>query len=288
MPIGGEYLMVVDLMLEGSRVWDKDKIENSLWLVDQELIRGISLGNGDGGDKWAWHFDSKGLYKMWSLLIPPKVWLFVWCAFHEILSTMVSLSYRGIDCDAVCPRCKDKMESISHAILDCPMSQAVWRFSRFWTVIENRRDFLFANFLRIVKSKILMEDFALVCWLAWKLWCERNKALNQVSIQFQAVGPDVWLPPQPGYFKLNVDASVSPESDHIGIALREGLMIAKELESVSLVVETNAINVVSAVSDNQEFFVECPIMEDVKQLLVQLRSIGVYHIRRSANYVAHL
>ncbi|GMN26460.1 hypothetical protein TIFTF001_001318 [Ficus carica] len=64
MPIGGEYLMVADLMLEGSRVWDKDKIENSLWPVDQELIRGIPLGNGDGGDKWAWHFDSKGLYKV--------------------------------------------------------------------------------------------------------------------------------------------------------------------------------------------------------------------------------
>ncbi|GMN26456.1 hypothetical protein TIFTF001_001317 [Ficus carica] len=189
-----------------------------------------------------------------------------------------------------------------------------------------------------------MEDFALVCWLAWKLWCERNKvvhggedgdphtildlgmasfgewqALNQVPIQFQVVGPDVWLPPQPGYLKLHVNASVSPGSDHIGIgavihdekglilgavaksvegtfspflaeciALREGLMIAKELESVTLVVETDAINVVSTVSDNQELSVEGSILEDVKQLLVQVRSTGVYHIRRSANHVAHL
>ncbi|GMN25608.1 hypothetical protein TIFTF001_000990 [Ficus carica] len=258
MPEGGEYLMVVDLMLEGSRVWDKGKIENTLWPVDQELIRGIPLDNGDGGDKWVWHL---------------------------ILKIFI--------------RCKDKMESTSHAILDCPTSQAVWKFSRFWKVIENRRDFPFANFLRIVKSEIPMEDFTLVCWLAWKLWCERNKvvhgeedrdpqaildlgiasfgewqALNQVPIQLQAVGSDVWLPPHPGFLKLNVDASVSPGSDHIGIdvvirdekgislgavaksvegtfspflaeciALREGLMIAKELESVTLVVETDAINV---------------------------------------------
>ncbi|GMN57601.1 hypothetical protein TIFTF001_026707 [Ficus carica] len=97
------------------------------------------------------------------------------------------------------------------------------------------------------------------------------------------------------------DASVSPESDHISvgavirdekrrilgamaksveetfspllaecIALRESLMMAKELESVTLVVETDAINVVSVVSDNTEFSLEGPILEDVKQLLAQL------------------
>ncbi|GMN27726.1 hypothetical protein TIFTF001_001776 [Ficus carica] len=179
----------------------------------------------------------------------------------------------------------DKMESISHAILDCPTSRAVWKVSRFWKVVENRRDFPFADFLRIVKSKIPLEDFALVCWLAWKLWCERNKVLHQVPVQSQVVGSDVWLPPQSGYLKLNVDALVSPGSDHIGIGvvihdekgrilgamaksvdgtfspflaecivLREGLMMAKELESVTLVVETDTINVVSAVSDNTEFF----------------------------------
>ncbi|GMN21284.1 hypothetical protein TIFTF001_050116 [Ficus carica] len=313
MPEGGEHLKVADLMVEGCWVWNKGKIDDTLWPVDQELIRGIPLGNGEGGDKWVWHFDSKGLYKMWSLP-PSKVWLFVWRAFHEVISTMASLGYRGIDCDVVCPRCKDKMESISHAILDCPTSQAVWKFSRFWKV------------------------------LAWKLWCERNKvvhggeesdpedildlgiasfgewqALHQVPIQSQVVGSDVWLPPQSGYLKLNVDASVSPESDHIGkgavirdekgrmlgamaksvegtfssflaecIALREGLMMAKELESVTLVVETDAINVVSAVSDNTEFSLEGPILEDVKQLLVQLWNPGVYHIRRNANHVTHL
>ncbi|GMN21082.1 hypothetical protein TIFTF001_051084 [Ficus carica] len=33
---------------------------------------------------------------------------------------------------------------------------------------------------------------------------------------------------------------------------------------------------------------EGPILEDVKQLLAQLRSTGIHHIGRSANYVAHL
>ncbi|GMN74501.1 hypothetical protein TIFTF001_052388 [Ficus carica] len=33
---------------------------------------------------------------------------------------------------------------------------------------------------------------------------------------------------------------------------------------------------------------EGPILEDVKQLLAQLRSTSIHHIGRSANYVAHL
>ncbi|GMN47032.1 hypothetical protein TIFTF001_016222 [Ficus carica] len=233
--------------------------------------------------------------KMWSLPVPPKVRLFVWRAFHEILPTMVSLRHRGIDCDVICPRCKDVMESTSHAIFDCPTSQAVWKMSRFWKVIENRKAIPFADFLRIVQSDVLMEDFALVCWLAWKLWCERNKVLNRVPTQSQVVGSDVWLPPQPGYLKLNIDASVFPGSDHIGIgaairdekgsilravaksvegsfspllveclALREGLSFAKEIECVNLEVENNAINVVSAVVENRELSMEGPILEDVK------------------------
>ena len=127
------------------------------------------------------------------------------------------------------------------------------------------------------------------------------------------------LPPQPGYLKLNIDASVFPSSNHIGIgaairddkgsflgamaisvvgsfspfvaeclALREGLRFAKEIECVDIVVETDAINVVSAVEDNRELSTEGPILEDVKQLFAQLRSTGIHHIRRSANHVAHL
>ena len=72
------------------------------------------------------------------------------------------------------------------------------------------------------------------------------------------------------------------------ITLREGLKFAKEIECVNLEVETDATNVVSAVVDNRELSVESLILEDVKQLLVQLRSIGIHHVRRSANHVAHL
>ncbi|GMN71032.1 hypothetical protein TIFTF001_055907 [Ficus carica] len=112
-------------MLGRNRVWDKNKIESTLWPVDHEIISGLPLGNAVGGDKWAWYFDSKGIYKvrsgyraimdsqrsessssdspdalwwrkLWRLPIPPKARLFVWRAFHEILPTMVSLKSREV------------------------------------------------------------------------------------------------------------------------------------------------------------------------------------------------
>ncbi|GMN35753.1 hypothetical protein TIFTF001_005489 [Ficus carica] len=186
--------------------------------------------------------------KMWSLPLPSKVRLFVWRAFHEIIPTMASLGYRGIDWDVVCPRCKDKMESISHAILDCPTSNFIGGFCV--GVLVN---------LEIV-------------------------ALHQVPVQSQVIGLDVWLPPQSGYLKLNVDASISPESDHIGI----GAVICDEKGRILGAMEKSVEGTFSP------FLAECialregPILENVKQLLAQLWNLGVYHIRRSANHVAHL
>ncbi|GMN53173.1 hypothetical protein TIFTF001_022317 [Ficus carica] len=72
------------------------------------------------------------------------------------------------------------------------------------------------------------------------------------------------------------------------LALREGLSFAKEIECVNLEVETDAINVVSTVVENRKLSMEGPILEDVKQLLVQLRGTGIHHVCRSANLVAHL
>ncbi|GMN27390.1 hypothetical protein TIFTF001_001625 [Ficus carica] len=233
---------------------------------------------------------------------------------------MVSLRSRGIECDVVCPRCQAVLESPSHAIFDCPLSYMVWKKSRFWKVLENKRAMPFADFLRRIRlftggeagDPQTIFDLSIASFGEWQ-------ALNRSPSQPSAVGSNVWSPPQPGYFKLNIDASVIPGSDHIGIgavirdeegsilgamarsvggsfspfvaecfALREGLRFAKEIKCADIEVETDAINVVSAVEDNRELSLECPILEDVKQLFAQVRSTCIHHIHRSANLVAHL
>lgn len=35
-----------------------------LWPVDHDAVRSIPLGNGSGGDKWVWHYNAKGVYKV--------------------------------------------------------------------------------------------------------------------------------------------------------------------------------------------------------------------------------
>ncbi|GMN54500.1 hypothetical protein TIFTF001_023624 [Ficus carica] len=91
-----------------------------------ELFSSIPLGNGGGSDGWDLHFDSKGIYRvrsgyrvaidsrkqtslklsspdskwwrlLWRLKIPPKVRIFIWRCFHDLLPTMFSLKHRGSD-----------------------------------------------------------------------------------------------------------------------------------------------------------------------------------------------
>ena len=61
----------------------------------------------------------------------------------------------------------------------------------------------------------------------------------------------------------SVDKTFSPFLAEC-IALREGLKIAKELEIVTLVVEIDAINIVSVVSEELDLSLERPILKDVK------------------------
>ena len=147
---GNEHLMVVDLITNGPRSWDLERINQVLWLVDHDPIKCIPLGDSNVGDKWIWHYDSNGHYnvrsgyrivmdsrrhtcssnpnpdihwwrRLWSLQVPLKVPLFIWHAFHGIIPMMISLNRRGIKCDQVCRRCNDKVETISHALLECPV-----------------------------------------------------------------------------------------------------------------------------------------------------------------------
>ena len=62
--------------------------------------------------------------------------------------------------------------------------------SRFWKSMERCMEFPFAKFLRILVVEMHSDDFALLCWLAWKLWSERNRVIHGVDGSFLTLG---WL-----------------------------------------------------------------------------------------------
>ena len=67
-----------------------------------------------------------------------------------------------------------------------------------------------------------------------------------------------------------------------------GLKFAHELEVDALMVESDAIKLVSAINDNLEPAVESPVLKDVQVLLDTLQRPLVSHIRRNANQMVHL
>ncbi|KAL5736641.1 hypothetical protein ACOSQ2_031429 [Xanthoceras sorbifolium] len=127
-----------------------------------------------------------------------------------------------------------------------------------------------------------------------------------------------WSPPPAGSLKLNSDAAVKPGCSMMGsgvvvrdsqgkvvaasakpllgffpaelgelLALREGLLLAKEFNVIVEWVELDAVNVVARVSNSLPCSVMDPIISDVKALF---RAVGVsncHAIPRSGNGMSH-
>lgn len=108
-----EILKVVDFLVEGSREWNVDKLARVFWPIDRDLILSLPLAQGDCRDKWIWHFDAKGCYKvrsgyrvvmesrmtasstnlnpdfkwwclLWRLQFPSKVKLLIWRHYSDM------------------------------------------------------------------------------------------------------------------------------------------------------------------------------------------------------------
>lgn len=56
----------------------------------------------------------------------PKIQHFMWRIMHGILPTCINLVSRFVDVSPFCKRCGDKIETIEHALRDCPWVREFW------------------------------------------------------------------------------------------------------------------------------------------------------------------
>ena len=124
--------------------------------------------------------------KLWKMNVPNRIKNFVWHSCREALPTKANLCRRKITVDAICDRCKVRMEDCSHALFFCSSVQEVWAADQQWqwlsTMLGKTAGEIFNHALEEDK------DPSLLGYTAWTLWNRRNKCrtnepqypLNQV------------------------------------------------------------------------------------------------------------
>ncbi|GMN40602.1 hypothetical protein TIFTF001_009828 [Ficus carica] len=281
--------------------WDKEKLESILLPIDRELVWSIPLSSRRRHDKWVWHYDGKGGFSVgsayrvemdrrcsgstsgggldsswWGKLcksqVPHKVKIHVWRAYHDALPAMLSLSKRGIKADKLCPLCRDDLEDTSHAFWYCLEAQ------------ERRNKWIFEN--------KMMNANDIVTWAGRFLgdFLIKINVDAAVDSSLEYIGIGVVARDKNGavmsFLSRRIFGKFSP---HLGecLAVREGVCLANFLRLDNWVVESDALNTVSAIQNPVAEAPETNIVEDIRDYLSIARSDMVCYISRDENRVVH-
>ncbi|KAL6558291.1 hypothetical protein OROMI_018641 [Orobanche minor] len=282
---------------------------------------------------------------IWKLRIPPKVKNFLWRICSDCLPTKLALRIRRVAVSEVCEVCRVDAEDAVHVFLKCSSAAAVWSFT---PIGANSHLFnSFADFWDwiIEKPPDIVELAAMVCWSIWNnrnsvVW--NNKAspvsvlLGGASAYLAAwkaaqlvpgsVGTaegrsaDVWVRPESGFLKLNVDAALfsNPNAAGFGsvvrndvgdfvaakigavpwnadptlveaLSVREALSWIKDQRWKKVCVETDSLIFVQSLANPLEVLSPYnAIVRDCKLLLSELFNCSVRFVKRAASSVAHM
>ncbi|KAK3194099.1 hypothetical protein Dsin_025409 [Dipteronia sinensis] len=273
----GIDIRVADLMNRPRTGWDMEKLNRILLPTDKEVILSILVSWSGGQDSLRWHYEKKRVFTvksgyclalndpiqgsvsnlskshhwwnlLWSLVLPPKVKIFIWRACLNAVPSLENLYHRKIVAAPSCTRCASHVESTSHALFGCKAARRVWAASHCSGFLALVRRLPVMDALKFLASHLSLDDFGLTCMVTWAIWEDRNALLNcgttkelemviakattlvdefkgskgalcpQVS-PTAVNGPQDWVPPPPGLLKLNVGAAVRRNAGCIGIGV---------------------------------------------------------------------
>lgn len=138
-----------------AEIWDGENIKLTfrrnfspqmmeLWYELQGIIKSTSLCSEEE-DSLIWQYESKGVYtsgslyniinfrgiqpvyipSVWSVVVPPRVQVFLWLLSHNNLMTKDNLAKRGILKPPECVFCNEQ-ETTHHLFFDCVVAKQIW------------------------------------------------------------------------------------------------------------------------------------------------------------------
>ncbi|KAK9991108.1 hypothetical protein SO802_026093 [Lithocarpus litseifolius] len=254
-------MVVADMMCNGGQGWRWDAISFELPQSVKDKIRAIPCQQiGRAEDTILWKFSKNGDFYtksaydlanltqvqnygfqgqwIWKLDMLPKIVNFIWLIMHNNVPVRDVLASRGINCERLCPLCRDHIESISHLLRDCDYARNFWHKVRVPASLVNSFNSDFYDWLKInCQSK--ENHYSLSPWsytfpfALWCLWKHRNRVvfenttlnpnlhkqcISQALEYFFCVGKRKlqrsvvimsvkWNKPLDGWFKLNTDGA---------------------------------------------------------------------------------
>ena len=205
---GEQNLTVADLCC--SQNWKWELISFDLPQPIKEKIKAVPIQlHGSGRDTMTWKFSNNGeftassVYRLanqreepatqfhslwiWRLDILPRITTFLWLCLHGSVPVKEVLVVRGINCDKVCPLCRDQDETIVHLLRECVFACDLWRKlevppSLVNSFNDNFEVWLKHNCLSEVRHKGSIPWCFLFLFAVWNLWKNRNKVVFENSI----------------------------------------------------------------------------------------------------------
>ncbi|KAL4290725.1 hypothetical protein GQ457_14G003440 [Hibiscus cannabinus] len=267
-------------MVTNDGLWDWDRIGSSLPRIALDRIASVPpprTGLGGYFPVWRWEdkrgFTTRSAYaflvldsgthypavwrRIWKLVVPQRVQVFVWVTLHERLLTNAERVRRHFANSELCGICGGAREDMEHVLRSCAMAKGLWlrlipSASRVSFFSLTFKEWFCTN---LFEGSFVSNDdewsnrFAIMCWLLWKRRCRLlfeenvgvlddvlvtgNRLLMQTRDAFtMLVGSyarcavvRLWSRQPPGWVKMNVDASVSiaDQTAGVGGAIRDDI-----------------------------------------------------------------
>ena len=166
--------------------------------------------------------------------LPNRLKHFTWKACNGILATKESLFRRKITADDRCKACGSHVETTLHMLCFCNRSTEVWNSCKLSLPFNIQESWSFLDTFSRLRNYWDTQQEKLESWVAicWGIWKSRNEvrhggakrpgrvivrnalrllddfhAANELPCQPSSNTQDttIWMPPSPGYFKVNVD-----------------------------------------------------------------------------------
>ncbi|KAG5563627.1 hypothetical protein RHGRI_006166 [Rhododendron griersonianum] len=140
--------------------------------------------------------------RVWYMRAPTKIKMFLWRCLHEIIPVNRVLTHRHMPVDPICPLCGLAEETPSHMLLNCVRASKVWVLSPLQVRPE------------LVETRIMEEALD-----EFNLFLQATKTNQSCSQRAILESRPLWVPPDPGVLKINVDGVFAARTRKGGVGV---------------------------------------------------------------------